>query len=190
LKQEIEIADLKSGNTKVFEALFKQWYEPLCRYAHSMLHDEEEAEDIAQKTFCKLWDTREKLEIHTSIKSYLYKMVHNACLNKIKQWQMQSEHHEQMTYCAVSAVNHVEQALAYRELNRQVEIAVAALPERCREVFLLSRMQHLSYIQIAQKMQISPNTVETQIVKALKTLRIKLKEFLTIGILLLLTMIN
>jgi RNA polymerase sigma-70 factor (ECF subfamily) len=190
LKQEVDIADLKAGNTKVFETLFKQWYEPLCRYAYSMLHNQDEAEDIAQKTFCKLWDQREKMEIHTSIKSYLYRMVHNACLNKIKQWQIQSEHHEQIAYSSVSVVNHVEQAVVHKELSHQIELAIAALPERCREVFLLSRMQHLSYIQIAQKMQISPNTVETQIVKALKTLRIKLKDYLLIGLFLLLNMIN
>jgi RNA polymerase sigma-70 factor (ECF subfamily) len=190
LKQEIELADLKSGNTKVFETLFKQWYAPLCRYANSMLHDEEEAEDIAQKTFCKLWDTHEKLEIHTSVKSYLYKMVHNACLNIIKQRQIQSEHHEQIACCSVSVENNVEHSIAFKELSRQIEVAIAALPERCREAFLLSRMQHLSYVQIAQEMQISPNTVETQIVKALKMLRISLRDFLLIATIFLLTMIK
>ena len=181
MKQEVDIVELKAGNIKVFEMLFKQWFEPLCRYAHSMLHNEEEAEDIAQKTFCKLWDQREKMEIHTSIKSYLYRMVHNACLNKIKQWQIQSEHHETIAYNSVTVANQVEQTLAHKELQHQIELAIAELPERCREVFLLSRMQHLSYIQIAQKMQISPNTVETQIVKALKTLRIRLKDYLMVG---------
>jgi len=155
-----------------------------------MLNDRDEAEDIAQKMFCKLWDQREKMEIHTSIKSYLYRMVHNACLNKIKQWQIQSEHHEIIAYSSVTAANQVEQTLAHKELHYQMELAIAELPERCREVFLLSRMQHLSYAQIAQKMQISPNTVETQMVKALKVLRVKLKDYLLTGLFLLLTMIN
>jgi len=190
LEREVNIADLKAGDTKVFETLFKQWYEPLCRYAYNMLHNQDEAEEIAQKTFCKLWDQREKMEIHTSIKSYLYRMVHNACLNKIKQWQIQSEHHEVIAYSSASMINHVEQTVVHKELSQQIEFAIAALPERCREVFLLSRMQHLSYIQIAQKMQISPNTVETQIVKALKILRIRLKDYLLIGLFLLLNMIN
>jgi RNA polymerase sigma-70 factor (ECF subfamily) len=180
LKREIEIIDLKNGNTKSFEALFTLWYEPLCRYAHSMLHDSDEAEDMVQKIFCKLWDLREKMEIHTSIKSYMYRMVHNACLNKIKQWQMQAEHHEQIAACSVAVGNPVEQAVGYKELNHQIELAIDTLPTRCREVFLLSRMQYLSYAQIAQKLQISPNTVETQIVKALKVLREKLKDFLWI----------
>ena len=190
MKQEIEISELKDGNTKAYETLFKQWYEPLCRYAHSMLHDQDETEDIVQKIFCKLWDQHEKLEIHTSIKSYLYKMTHNACLNKIKQLQMQAEHHEIIAYRSISTTNHVEQTLAHKELRQQIELAIAALPERCREVFLLSRMQNLSYIQIAQQMLISPNTVETQIVKALKILRTKLKDYLWVGMLLLLNFVK
>jgi RNA polymerase sigma-70 factor (ECF subfamily) len=75
-------------------------------------------------------------------------------------------------------------------LRLQVELAVAALPERCRQVFLLSRMQHLSYMEIAQEMQISHNTVETQIVKALKTLRLKLKDYFVFALLFFLTYIN
>jgi RNA polymerase sigma-70 factor (ECF subfamily) len=82
----------------------------------------------------------------------------------------------------VAVGNPVEQALGYKELNHQIELAIDTLPARCREVFLLSRMHYLSYAQIAQKLQISPNTVETQIVKALKVLREKLKDFLWIGI--------
>ena len=174
----MEIAELKVGNTKVYETLFKQWYEPLCRYAYSILRNQEDAEDIVQKIFCKLWDQREKMEIHISIKSYLYKMAHNACLNRVKQLQMKAEHHEQIAYCSATTFNPIEQAITHKELNQQIDIAINTLPKRCKEVFLLSRMQHLSYIQIAQQMQISPNTVETQMVKALKVLRMKLKDYL------------
>lgn len=174
----MNISELKNGNAKVYEALFKQWYQPLCYYAHSILHRQDDAEEIVQKTFYKLWDQREKMEIHSSIKSYLYKMVHNSCLNKIKQLKMQSGHHEQIAYFSEVSANHVEQTVVHNELNRQVELAIAELPERCREVFLLSRMQQLSYAEIAEKMQISPNTVETQIVKALKALRLRLKDYL------------
>jgi RNA polymerase sigma-70 factor (ECF subfamily) len=190
LKEEVEVVDLRTGDAKVFEALFKQWYEPLCRYAYSLLCDEVEAEDIVQKTFCKLWDQREKLLIHTSIKSYLYRMIHNACLNQIKQWQIQSEHKETIAQSSVVAANCVEDNVFHKELNHKIELAIATLPERCREVFLLSRMQHLSYIKIAETMQISPNTVETQIVKALKLLRIKLKDYLCIALLILLIIVN
>jgi RNA polymerase sigma-70 factor (ECF subfamily) len=190
LKEEVEIADLKNGNAKAFEVLFKQWYEPLCKYAHSLLQDRDEAEDIAQKTFCKLWDQRDKVEIHTSIKSYLYRMVHNECLNRIKQLQIQSEHKEKIANSSAIADNCTEETLFHKELSKRIELAIAALPERCREVFLLSRMQHLSYVKIAETLQISPNTVETQIVKALKVLRMKLKDYLWTGVWFLLIFLN
>ena len=173
-----EFAELKAGNAKAYERLFKQWYEPLCRYACSIVRNQEDAEDIVQKLFCKLWEQREKMEIRISIKSYLYKMVHNTCLNTIKQGQIQSEHNNNLAANSLVANNFVEQTFEYKELNQQIELAVAALPDRCREVFLLSRMQHLSYVKIAETLQISPNTVETQMVKALKVLRIKLKDYL------------
>jgi len=174
----MEIAELKVGNTETYEMLFKQWYEPLCRYAYSILRNQEETEDVVQKLFCKLWEEREKMEIHISMKSYLYKMVHNASLNRVKQLKIRAEHHERIAHRSLVSFNPVEQAIAQKELSQQIDIAINTLPERCREVFLLSRMQHLSYVQIAQQMQISPNTVETQIVKALKILRTKLKDYL------------
>ena len=140
----------------------------------------------------KLPNTKgKKIRLHTKNgRTDLYKTVHNACLNRIKQMQIRAEHHEQIAYCSVSAINNVEYGLIYKELSEQIDRAIASLPERCRQVFLLSRMQHLSYLQIAQKMQISPNTVETQMVKALKVLRIKLKDYLLIGLWLFLNMIK
>jgi RNA polymerase sigma-70 factor (ECF subfamily) len=103
---------------------------------------------------------------------------------------MQAEHHEQIAYSSITATNQVEQELAHKELRQQIELAINTLPERCKEVFLLSRMQNLSYIQIAQQMQISPNTVETHIVKALKILRAKLKDYLWIGLYFLINLIK
>jgi len=182
--EQMEIVELKAGNVKVYEAVFRRQYEPLCQYAYAILRNQDDAEDIVQRIFCKLWDKREKLEIKTSINLYLQKMVHNACLNKIKQIQTQSEHHEQIAYYSVSVGNDVEYAVEYKELSRQIELAIASLPQRCREVFLLSRMQRLSYMDIAKKLQISPNTVETQIVKALKTLRLQLKDYILLVFLL------
>jgi RNA polymerase sigma-70 factor (ECF subfamily) len=186
LGKEIDSFELKTGNAKAYETLFRQLYEPLCRYAFSILQNYEETEDIVQDVFCKFWNLRDKMEIHTSIKSYMYRMVHNSCLNKVKKTQMQSEHHKKMVFDSVLYGNNVEYALTHKELSRQIDLAIAALPERCRQVFLLSRMQQLSYVEIAQELQISPNTVETQIVKALKILRLKLKDYLLPVILILL----
>ena len=179
LVKNINIQDLKAGNQKVFETLFVELYAPLCRYACSILLDEDDAKDMVQKTFYKLWDGREDIEIHTSIKSYLYRMVHNNCLNHIKHFQTHDEHIGTLLYETKAAANDVEETVALNELEQEIARAINVLPERCREVFRLSRMQQLSYAEIAKKLNISPNTVETQIVKALRILRSELAEFYT-----------
>ena len=178
LESRISISDLKSGNHKAYEKLFKDFYSPLCRYAHSILRDADEAEDMVQKTFCKLWDQRDDIEIHTSIKSYLYRIVHNDCINKIKQHRIRSEHNEHYAYEKETMGNNVESTLLVNELEQQIEAIINEMSPRCREVFKMSRQQQLSYAEIAKELNITTNTVETQIVKALRMLRVGLKDYL------------
>jgi RNA polymerase sigma-70 factor (ECF subfamily) len=152
----------------------------LCNYAYSILRDSDEAEDMTQKVFCKLWEQRERIEIHTSVKSYLYRAVHNDCMNKIKQHSIRTEHNEYYIYEKDLISNEVENAVLVTELEQQIEIIIENMPPRCREVFKMSRQQQLSYSEIAQTLQITTNTVETQIVKALRMLRGGLKDYLII----------
>ncbi len=178
LESIVSLNDLKSGNHKVYEKLFREFYVPLCKYAHSILRDVDEAEDMVQKTFCKLWEQRDDIEIHTSIKSYLYRIVHNDCINKIKQHTIRSEHNEHYAYEKDRLSNDVENRVLANELQQQVELVVNSMPPRCREIFTMSRQQQLSYAEIAKELDISVNTVETQVVKALRLLRNGLKEYL------------
>lgn len=172
------ICNLKLGDHKAYEKLFKEFYRPLYSYAYGILRNADEAEDLVQKMFCKLYDKRAEIEIHTSIKSYLYRIVHNDCMNKIKQHNIRSEHNEHYAYEKDTVSNNAESAVLMNELEQQIEITMNTLPPRCREVFQLSRYRQLSYAEIAKNLNISTNTVETQIVKALKLLRTGLKEYL------------
>lgn len=178
MKNSIDIADLQAGDHKAYEKLFVEWYPPLCNYANSILRDEDEAKDIVQKMFYKLWDQRSELEIHTSVKSYLYRIVHNDCINKVKQLKVREEHHQYLAYVNHNQINDTEEPLRRSELERQIELAIESLPPRCGEVFKLSRFKQLSYSEIAEELNITTNTVETQIVKALKILRRELKDYL------------
>ena len=81
-KQVLETLQL--GNESAFEMIFRTYYQPLCRYAYSFLQDKEEAEEVVQSSFITVWDKRNSLTIETSVKSYLYRMVRNSCLNVIK----------------------------------------------------------------------------------------------------------
>lgn len=174
----MDINDLRAGNHKAFEILFNEWYEPLCRYAYSILQNSDDAEDMVQKVFFKLWDQRNNLDIHTSMKSYLYRIVHNDCLNKIRQSRIRAEHHQYLSYIGTNTISDTANPLLRSDLEKNIANAIDRLPPRCREVFEMSRFHFLSYSEIARNLGITPNTVETQIVKALRLLRKELKDYL------------
>ena len=180
----VNISDLKSGDHQSYEILFRHFYTPLCNYAYSILRDADEAEEMVQRLFCKLWDQREYIEIHTSVKSYLYRTVHNDCMNRIKQCSIRTVHNEHYVYEKELISNDTENRVLVTELEQQIETIIGNMPPRCREVFKMSRQQQLSYSEIAQALRITTNTVETQIVKALRILRTGLKDYLTVLILL------
>lgn len=177
--EDIQAEQLKGDNHAAYKQLFTKWYEPLCSYAFSIMRNMDEAEDIVQKMFCKLWDQRNELNIKTSVKSYLYRAVHNSCLNRIKQAKTRSEHNQRYTYSTSGMVSG-SSGIEYSEMQQQIHKALEMLPPKCREVFEMSRIQQLSYAEIAGKLNISTNTVENHIAKALKLLRYGLKEFLAI----------
>lgn len=169
---------LRSGNHEVYEQIFTLWYGPLCYYACSIVHDMDEAEDIVQKMFCKLWDQREKIDIHTSVKSYLYRMVHNSCLNKIQQVKTRAAHHLQYAHTLPGTIENTASRVLHNELEQKILSAIDSLPPQCKKVFEMSRFQQMSYAEIAKTLNVSTNTVENHLSKALKVLRTNLKEFL------------
>ena len=162
------------------------FYTPLCNYAFSILKDDGEAEDIVQKTFCMLWDKREIIEIKTSVKSYLYRIIHNECLNKIRQNKIRSEHNQIYAYEKNTSLNDVEGVFIGNELEQRITVAIDRLPPRCREVFIKSRMDQFMYSEIATEMNISVNTVENQMAKALRLLRENLRDYAPLLLLLIL----
>ena len=188
LAEIFNIKDLKTGKHVVYKQLFMAFYTPLCNYAFSILKDDEEAEDIVQKTFCMLWDKREIIEIKTSVKSYLYRIIHNECLNKIRQNKIRAEHNQIYVSEKDTSTNDVEGAFIGNELKQRISVAIDKLPPRCREVFVKSRMEQLMYSEIAAEMNISVNTVENQMAKALRILRENLKDYVPLLLLLILKM--
>ncbi|RFS14641.1 RNA polymerase sigma-70 factor [Emticicia sp. C21] len=182
-EQEI-VGAIRQGNERVFEVIFRKYYQSLCNYANSMLKEIDESEEVVQNLFSGIWEKRTELEISISLKSYLYRAVHNHCLNRIKHLKIREEYQQYANSYYESSYESVSQSVMKNELEQKIEEAIDKLPEQCRLIFRLSRFEELKYHEIAEQLGISPKTVENQIGKALKILRVELAEYLPLIILL------
>ncbi|PPL01261.1 RNA polymerase sigma-70 factor [Parapedobacter indicus] len=160
----------------IFEEAFKSNFKALHAYSYTMLQDEGMAEEIVQTVFLKLWESRDRMTIHTSLRAYLYKSVYNESLNYLKHKKVQRRYMEEAM--VAHKQQQTEETEADNELQRQLQRALRQLPEKCRTVFQLSRFEELKYQEIAERLGISLKTVEAHMGKALKLLRIQLADFL------------
>jgi RNA polymerase sigma-70 factor (family 1) len=178
---------IRAGNERVFEEVFREHYGSLCQYAFTLLRDRDDAEEEVQGLFLAFWERRETILISTSLKAYLYRSVHNRCLNRIKHLSIREDHRQHVQYVGDAPTLSPMDALAGQELSRRIDEAMKQLPEQCRRVFYLSRFEELRYGEIAERLGISAKTVENQIGKALRILRVELAEFLGLWVLILLS---
>ncbi|WP_310588038.1 RNA polymerase sigma-70 factor [Dyadobacter tibetensis] len=183
-KIKVEPTDLETvqairrGEEAAFERTFRTYYERLCQYAGSMLKDEADAEEVVQTVFLNIWEKREVLEITLSLKSYLYRAVHNYCLNRFKHEAIKKTHQEYSRHFLSGHSESVAEAIQAQELQERIDAAIEKLPEQCGIAFRMSRFEELKYQEIASRLGISIKTVENQIGKALKILRLELADYL------------
>jgi len=178
---------VQTYNDVAFEQLFKAHYKALHAYANMLLKDMDAAEEVVQSMFLKLWEKRDLLEVQTSAKAYLYKCVYNDSLNLLKHEQVKSKYQDFTVHTMNTHHEAASNKVELSELQKELKLALEALPEQCRIIFQMSRFEELKYKEIAERLRISVKTVENQMGKALKILRLKLVDFL---ILLLLGMSN
>lgn len=163
-----------------FESVFRLYYKPLCRFAFTFLKDKDDAQEIVQNLFVYLWNNSQNIDINTSVESYLYLCVKNRCFNLLKHIKIRENYKEQNFETLNNKHEHTSVRVETNDLEEHLTRAIELMPEKRRQVFVLSRYEGLSYIEIAQKMDISVKTVENQITSALKFLRQKLDKFLII----------
>jgi len=178
---ENQFQKIKSGDSKAFELLFNQLYPSMCVVAREYVKDDGIAEDIAQEAFIKLWNTRDRYENITSVKSFLYVMVKNMSLNYLKRDKLGNKFTESLNkedYYYFN--NHIVEEETYRILQQ----AIDDLPHRSAIVMNLS-LQGMQNQEIAERLGVSVNTVKTLKYNSMKTLRIKLKHYFFILLLLL-----
>jgi RNA polymerase sigma-70 factor, ECF subfamily len=180
VSETLLIEQLTAQNESAFENVFKRYYKSLYAYAYTIVKDDAAADDMVQQVFYKLWNPGTKISIQSSIAAYLYRAVHNESLNYLKHQKIVVAHQKeivpQLKNDSFSAANTV----VNKELEQKLRLALNALPEQCRTIFQLSRFENLKYYEIADQLGISVKTVENQMGKALKIMRMKLIDVLPI----------
>lgn len=178
---------MRNNDVHAFETLFKEYYKFLCSYAFGLLKEKNIAEEIVEEFFVELWNSRQKIKIATSVRSYFVGSIHNRCLNyiqrekpKFKRLEDISEFINREGTAGDGLISLSEPKLLINELENSLFQAIEKLPQSCREIFKLSRFKHLQYEEIAEKLGISVNTVKTQIKIAIRKLKESLADYLTV----------
>lgn len=176
---------IRSGDRRIFEQLFRTHYSSLKAFARFILKNPTTAEELVQEVFMKLWENHSTIIIDTSVKAYLFRSVHNQCVNYIKNARVNSrlseEAFRELSFHANLALQNFSEELLEKLITEELQVylnnVIESLPAQCREVFQLSRHDNLTYHQIGLKLNISVNTVKTQIMRALDRLREAYKNF-------------
>jgi RNA polymerase sigma-70 factor (ECF subfamily) len=172
--------DTRIFDEQALESLFRNHYIGLCRFANGYVKDQEAAKEIVQDAFVNLWEKRNTIDLSKPVKSYLFTTVRNKCLNYLRDNKKFSSDLLALENLSNEGMFDQPDKLVESDIRSQIDRAIDELPEKCREIFKLSRYQHLKYQQIADQLHISVKTVETQMSKALQHMRSRLAEYLPI----------
>ncbi|TMM55798.1 RNA polymerase sigma-70 factor [Maribacter algarum] len=176
------IKALIKGNKLSFSMIYHAYHNQLCRFVYSFSMDKALAEDIVQQTFIDLWEKRDSLKIHTSLNAYLYRCVKNKYLKHIKKVDRQTSLIEELRLQAVVEIEELDRDIKEKRISA-IEGLIETLPPKRKEIFILNKFQNYKYREIAEMQNISERTVESQIRKALITIREELKRIELKGLL-------
>ena len=170
-----------------FELFFKNNFKALCGYCQYKFDiDLEASKDMVHTGFARIWENRQTISAELSVKAYLYKIVHNLCLDALKGDRVKRRHIHALS---VSMQNETPEdhggSVDFKKLEDAVQKSIGELPEQMRKIFELSRYEELTYAEIARQLNLSVKTVETQMGRALAKLRKKLDYYLSPSLILL-----
>lgn len=168
------ITKVRSGDVKIFESLFREYYYSLSRFTANITKSSSAAEDLVQDIFLKIWQNRREWNPQGTIKTYLYRASKNQAFNYLKHLKIVNNWVEISKDSLINSSVNPEEEIIKREILTSVGDAVNKLPEKCKMIFLLHRHEGLSYREISEVLNISISTVETQMGRALK----KIREFI------------
>lgn len=173
---------LREGDEAIFEAVFKEYYPPLVNYASRIVYNAEVAKDVVQDIFYRLWDSREQLCIRISLKAYLFKVVYTACIDFLRHKKVEegfaNKALQDFYFEQIIQAPEAELKLFESEVSDIIVQSLDCLPEKCREIFVMTKLEGKSNPEAARALGISPKTVEAQITIAYARLRKELSWLL------------
>lgn len=181
--EKILIGRLIQDDQLAFTVIFNRYYHDLIRFSLGITRQQNSSEEIVQEVFLRLWENRCKLEIHSSLKSYLLKAVQNKSIDYLRHASITNAYASIVLEHPILFENDTENYVLFSELENNLSEALKKLPNEYSEAFSMSRLESLNYQEIATKLGISVRTVEVRISKAISLLRDELKDFLMILIL-------
>jgi len=174
-----ELADLlPTGNREAVREIYIRYSMPLANYSKKILGDDAIAEDVVADVFMKLLTQQTQVTITTSLQSYLFRATKNHALNHIARQQHRDKYAESLKNYYQSGIESTEQQVIVRELNQRLEDTLASLSPKSREIYELSRKEHLSRKEIAAAMGTSETAVNKQLHKIFKLLKARLTALL------------
>lgn len=180
-KEEKDILkELNKGSEYAFEYFFKKYYQVLFSYASEIMKNKTMAEEIVAEIFTHIWEKKETLHLHGSPKAYFFKAVYNKCMNELKHQKIVDKyksfflHHISNSELITSENSYPLPGIVDREIAEELRKSIDKLPDQCRKILMLSRIEEKKNQEIADMLGISINTVKTQLLRAIKRIRIDL----------------
>lgn len=165
------VANLRNSDKAAFRVIFNAFQQSIFNFLLYKVKDQALAEDLLQDTFLKLWENRKKLKEEESVKAYLYKIASNLYLNHLRHAAVVLKHHdEELAQKRNADQAHPQFVLEEQEFHSQLIHAIETLPDRIKEVFLMSRIEALTNKEISERLGLSIKTIESHMGKALKML--------------------
>lgn len=167
---------LKGGDEAAFTEIYNRYWKTLFAVAGQKIYDLEEAKEIIQNIFIRLWERRTELEIESSLSAYLSVSVKYRIINALDKHYIRKKYIDDLPLLS-EVDNSTQEWLDFEEVKEQLARLVAELPEKCRLVFVMNREQGMTQKQIAAELNISEKTVEAHLSKAVKSLKTGLSSF-------------
>ena len=176
-EEKFLIQELRKGNLNAFQFIFDRDFSELCNYCNVYLHDSSLSEEVVLDIYTRIWENRCNLEIRSTLKGYLYISVRNKAISTMRKEKRQLFDPFKVNFDELSVDLTSQFYLENKELREIISAAVASLPDKTREVYVMAREELLSHKEISEKLGISPKTVENHVGIALRKLREYLRPY-------------